>query len=132
MGGGWASSKQASKQQASKQLCRALSGPQSNRRPEIEKNVTALSGMVFRNFCGTNFFLVGPPPVGNGDLVVFWPVLGLGHLEKFRARAENRKTQFPGARGTFGEKVCPPQNFLPEIAQPFYILCFGRPDPQGR
>ena len=26
--------------------------------------------------------LVGPPPVGNGDLVVFWPILGLGHLEE--------------------------------------------------
>ena len=55
--------------------------------------------MVFRNFLGNNFFSVGPPPVGNGDLVVVWPVLGGGHLEKFRDWAKNRKTQFPGARG---------------------------------
>ena len=48
--------------------------------------------------------LVGPPPVGNGDLVGVWPVFGLGHLEKFRARAENRKAQFSGARGPKTEK----------------------------
>ena len=40
--------------------------------------------------------------------------------------------QFPGARGTFGGKIRLPQKFLPEIAQLFYILRFGRPDPQGR
>ena len=39
--------------------------------------------------------------------------------------------QFPGARGTFGEEVRTPQNFLPESAQFFYILRFGRPDPLG-
>ena len=61
--------------------------------------------MVFRNFLGNNFFSVRPPPVGNGDLVVFWPVLGHGHLEKFQDWAKNRKTQFPGARGPeIGEK----------------------------
>ena len=62
----------------------------------------------------------------------FFGPFGLGscHLEKFRA--ENRKMQFPGARGTFGGKIRPPQKFLPEIAQLFYILRFRRPDPQGR
>ena len=44
---------------------------------------------------------------GNGDLVGVWPVLGLGHLEKFRAWAENRKTQYPGARGPEPEKKVP-------------------------
>ena len=53
---------------------------------------------------GTTFFSVGPPPVGNSDLLGFWPVLGLGHLEIFQARAKNRKTQFPGARGPETEK----------------------------
>ena len=62
--------------------------------------VTTLSGMVSRNFLGNDFFLVGPPPAGNSNLVVFGPILGLWHLGKFRARAENRKTQFPGASGT--------------------------------
>ena len=64
--------------------------------------------------------------------MVFWPVMGGGHLGKFRARAENRKTRFPGARGTFGEKNRPPQKFLPKSAQLFYILRFDRPDPQGQ
>ena len=38
----------------------------------MEKKVTTLSGIGFRNFRGTTFFPVGPPPVGNGDSVVFW------------------------------------------------------------
>ena len=60
--------------------------------------------MVFPNFLGNNFFSVGPPTVGNGDLVVFWPVLGRRHLEKFWDWAKNRKTRFPGARGPKFEK----------------------------
>ena len=31
-----------------------------------------------------------------------------------------------------GEKMRPPQRFLPRMAQLFYSLRFGRPDPQGR
>ena len=61
-------------------------------------------GWFSATFWGTTFFSVGPPPVGNGDLVVCWPVLGLGHVEKLRARAENIKTQFPGARAPETEK----------------------------
>ena len=90
---------------SSKQLHRALSGPRSHRGPKIEKNGTTLSGMAFfwfrhtssqrtltsktkfyklprypgwfsATFAGPTVFSVGPPPVGNGDLVVFWPVLG--------------------------------------------------------
>ena len=93
--------------------------------------------MVSRNFLGNNF-LFGWTPTGRsetmiyGDLVVFWPVLDLGHLEKFRAWAKNRKTQFSGARSTFGENIRPPQKYLPEIAQLFYTVCFGRPEPQGK
>ena len=61
--------------------------------------------MVFRNFLGNKFFFRSDPHVvGNGDLLGFWPVLGRGHSEKFRARAENRKTQFPGDRGPETEK----------------------------
>ena len=58
-------------------------------------------------FLATTFFDVGSPPAGNGNLVGFWPILGLWHLEKFRAQAENTKTQFPGVRRTFmgGEMV---------------------------
>ena len=53
----------------------------------------------FPQLSGAQFFSFGPPPVGNGDLVVFWPVLSLGHLEKFRPRRKTPETQFPGARG---------------------------------
>ena len=42
--------------------------------------------------------------VAKGDLLGFWPVLGRGHLEKFRAQVKNGKTQFPGARGSEIEK----------------------------
>ena len=56
--------------------------------------------MVFRNYLGCIFFSVGSPPVGNGDLVVFfWQNPGPGHLEQSRDRAENGKSQFTGARG---------------------------------
>ena len=77
------------------------------------------------------FFRSDPHVVGSGDFVGFGPVLGLGHLEKFRAWAENRKTNFPGAEGPETEKKsyhairdgCP---------QLFYSLRFGRQDPHGR
>ena len=46
----------------------------------------------------------------------FRPILGLWHLEKFRAQAENTKTQFPGAGGTLGG------NPDARIAQLFYVL----------
>ena len=125
-GGACTSSKQAasSKQQAS--TAGPFLGPRATGTPKWNKNVTTLSGMVFRNFLGKNFLSIGTPPIGNGDLLGFGLVRGPGHLEKFRAWAENRKMLFPGARGTFEEKICPPQKFLPEIAQIFYVLRFGR------
>ena len=106
--------------------------PPGQQGSQIEKkNVTTLSGMGFRNFLGYRvFFLVGPPPVGNGDLVVFWPVLGRGHLEKFRARAGKRKTQFPVARGPKTElfyRVV--RHGCPQLA---YSLRFDQLDAHGR
>ena len=59
----------------------------------------------------------------------FWPRAAPWHLDGFQV--EHRKTRFPGARGTFGEKL-DTQKFLPKTAQLFYILRFDRPDPQGR
>ena len=82
----------------------ATSKKLASRSPKIEKNVTTLSGFVCRSCLGNNFFVVGPPPVGNSDLVGFGPILGRRYLEKFRYRAKNRKTQFPGARGPETEK----------------------------
>ena len=43
--------------------------------------------------------------VAKGDLLGVWPVLGRGHLEKFRARVKNGKTQFPDARGPEIKKI---------------------------
>ena len=69
--------------------------------------------MAFRNFLVKNFFSVGPPAVGNSDLLGVWPVLGCGHSEKFRAQAENRKTQFPNARDfETGEKSYTPPKMV--------------------
>ena len=51
-------------------------------------------------FSGDGCFLFGPPLAGNSNLVGFGPVLGVWRLHEFRARAENTKAQFPGARGT--------------------------------
>ena len=92
-GGACASSKQ---QQATSPAGPFLA-PRATGVPKSKKNATTLSGMVFRNFRAI-LFLVGPPPVRNGDLVVFWPILGLAHLAKLQARAENIKPQCPGAR----------------------------------
>ena len=70
----------ASKQAASKQLApqgRFLA-PEQQGSQNRGKNVAPLLGMVFRNFLGNNFLLVGPPPAGNSDLGLFWPGLPLG------------------------------------------------------
>ena len=75
--------------------------------------------------------MVEPPPVENGDLVVFWPVLGRGHLEKIRAWVNNRKSQFSGARGSEIEKIVTTLSGM-VVRNFFYILHFGRPDPPGR
>ena len=53
-------------------------------------------------------------------------------MEKSWARAKNEKTQFPGARNTFGGEIRVPQKFISESAQLFYILRFNWPDPHGR
>ena len=44
---------------------------------------------------------------------------------------KQRNTQFPRAWGTFGEKTCLPQKFLPEIAQFFYICVLADRTPRG-
>ena len=49
--------------------------------------------------------------------------MDLWHLEKFRARAKNTKTHFPGARGTFGGEIRPPKKCPFEIPQLFCTIC---------
>ena len=95
-----------------------------------KKNVTTLSGMGFRNFLGDDL-CCGRTPTGrkrqfSGVLARSGP----------RALSQNRrpgqktpKSQFAGVRGTFGENILPPQNFLPESAQlfTFYVLADRTP-----
>ena len=99
----------SSKQQASSSAGPFL-GPKAAGVPKSKKKLHVIRDGISQLSRQLVFFLVGPPPVGNGDLVVFRPVLGLGHLQKFRAQAENTKMQFPGA--LFRGGIRPPQKFL--------------------
>ena len=122
----------ASKPQASSRAGPFL-GPRATGVPESKKKCYHAIRDGFPQFLREHLFSRSDPHVvGNGDFLGFRPVLGRGYLEKFRARAENRKMQFPGARALLGKKICPPQNLLPKSAQLFYILRFGQPDPHGR
>ena len=113
----------ASKQQLAPQ------GPRATEVPKSKKMLPHYPGCFSATFSGISFFPVGPPPVGNGDLVVFWPILGCGHLEKFGDWAINRKTQFPGARGpeTGKKSYHAIRDGCPQLS---YVLRFGRPGPK--
>ena len=87
--------------------------------------------MVFRNFLGIFFAPSNPHLVGNSDLLGVCPVLGCRHLEKFRARANNIKTQFPGARGTFGKKFSRPKGFSPSLRNFFALSVLADRTPTG-
>ena len=87
-----------------------------------EKNVTTLSGMIFRNFVGNKFFPVGPHVVVNGDLVVFWPVLGHGHLKKFRAGSKTEKRDFPALRFPKSTKNTTLSGIVVRNCFTFYVL----------
>ena len=85
--------------------------------------------MVFRNFLGNNFFSVGPPLVGNGDLVGFWQNLGLGHLENSGPGPKTEKRNFlvlgvPKRAKNY-------HAVRDGCAQFSYRLRFDRPDPHG-
>ena len=69
----------ASKQASSKQLRRALSGPQSNKGPEVKKKCHHAIQDDFPQLLREQIvFLVGPPPVGNGDFGGILARLGPG------------------------------------------------------
>ena len=120
----------ASKQQAaSKRLA-----PQGPRRapeqqdPKTEKKWYHAIRVGFAQF----FYILrlgGQEIAIRGDFRPFWPRAALGTPWRGPKR---EKTQFPGARGTFGGGIRPPQKFLPEIAQLFDVFRFGRPDRQGQ
>ena len=98
-----------------------FSGPRATGVPKREQNVTTLSGGWFpTTFSGTTVF-VGPGPTGRKRWFSGISARsGLGHLEKFRARAENTKVQSPGARGTLGGgKSGRPKGFSPKLCNLF-------------
>ena len=98
----------ASKQAASKQQASSAGPflrPGATGVPKLKKKCNHAIRDGFPQLSRGQFFVrLEPHVVGNGDLLGFGPVLGRGHLEKFRAQAKNRKTQFPDARGPKTEK----------------------------
>ena len=93
-------------------------------------NVAMVSGMVFRNFFGGNFFS-GHTPTGrkrrfSGILARF----GLGRLQKFRARRKKQKCNYPVLEALFGGKSVRPESFSPKLCNsflPFPLWPAGRP-----
>ena len=78
-------------------------------------------------FLQFTFWPSGPPGAGNREIRVFRAILaqdGLWHLEKSRVRAENGKTQFPGARGpeTEEKKVTTLSGMVVRNFFTFYVL----------
>ena len=67
----------SSKQQASSSAGPFL-GPKAAGVPKSKKKLHVIRDGISQLSRQQVFFLVGPPPVGNGDLVVFRPVLALG------------------------------------------------------
>ena len=88
-------------------------------------------GLVSATFPGLNFVSVGPPPAGNSDLVGFWPIWSLWHLEKFRARAGNTKTQLPGAQGILGEKSGRPKGLSSKFCKNNSVYVLANRTPTG-
>ena len=64
----------------------------------MEKNVTTLSGMVFRNFCGTNFFF-GRTPTGRKRCFSGMLAVDLDKLHQKTAEAENSPLGPRGKKG---------------------------------
>ena len=80
-------------------------------------------------FSGAIFFLVRPPLVGNGDLVGFWPALGLGHLRNSGPGPKTEKHNFP-VLGVPKRKTKLPRCLgCPQLS---YSLRFDQLDPHGQ
>ena len=95
---------------ASKQQAISPAGPFLVRRAtEVlkSKKITTLSRMVFGNLLGDIFFLVGSPPVGNGDLLVLWPALASGTWKWATIGQKTTKSLFPAGGGPTKKKYFP-------------------------
>ena len=91
--------------------------------------------MVVRNFFAV-YVLPDRTPRGGksqntGISGRFGPGRPLALRDKPQGWAANGKCNFPVLGAILGGEIRTPQKFLPESAQPFYILRFGRPDPHG-
>ena len=127
-----ASNKQArsNKQQLAPQgpfWCAGQKGSQNREKKGLPRH----PGWFSAPFSGTNFFRSDLQVVAKGGLLSFWPVLGRGRIEKFSPRAKNKKTQFPGARGTLGGGDPSTQKFLPKIPLFFLHFAFSPTGPRG-
>ena len=114
----------------------APQGPGQAPQPKGSRNgkkmLPRYPGWFSATFSGTTFFPVRPPLAGNSDLVVFWPILGAWHSEKSWARAENMKTQFPGAMGHFfGGESGRPKRFSLKFCSFFTFHVLGDRTPTG-
>ena len=120
----------SNKQQAS--AAGPFLGPRATRVPKSKKSYHAVRDGFPQLSREQIFFWSDPHVVGSGHLLGFWPVLGRGHLEKSRARAENRKTQFPGTSGTFGKQSVRPKIFSPKLRNCFTFCVLAERTPTGR
>ena len=86
-------------------------------------------GWFSATFSGARFFSVGTPPVGNGDLVGFWPVLGTSRNSGTGPKTENRNFPALGVPKSRKKSYHAIRDGCPQL---FYTLPFGQTDPQGR
>ena len=97
--------------------------------PKRKKNVTTLSGMVVRNFFTLPVLHHRALRGRNSQNTSIFGHFGLGRplaLREIPGLGRKRKNTISRSQAHFWGKI--PQKFIPESAQPFYILRFGRPD----
>ena len=78
--------------------------------------------MVIRNFCGNNFFSVGPPAVGNGNVVVFGLFWAWDTQRDSRPGPKTEKHNFTVLGALLGGKSGGPNNFSPKLGNIFAIF----------
>ena len=104
-----------------------FSGPKATGVPKSKKMLPRYPGWFPAPFSGTTFFSVGPPPVGNGDSVVFWPVLALGTWKN--SRRKTRKCHFPVLGALLWGKSGRPTSFSPKLRNLFILSVLAEKRP---
>ena len=133
------------REQATKPL--APQGPfwsaeQQGSRTRRKKKLPRYPGWFSATFSGMTPFPVGPPPVGNGDLLAFWPVLVSGTWKWAKMGQKTTILLFPAGGGptklkSFKESCRKPSriawyHFFDKSAPSTRKLCFRvfRPGPE--